>query len=81
MSENLLAGSRDGDVVCFVGDSITHDGLYHKILSDVVTLRDPARRVRWVNAGISGDSAGGAVGRFDRDVAPHRPRTRSCCSA
>ena len=69
----MLFEPIDGDTVCFIGDSITHHGLFHKIVADVWTLRRPDCRVRWVNCGISGDSAGGALGRFDRDVAPHQP--------
>jgi lysophospholipase L1-like esterase len=61
------------DTVCFIGDSITHAGAYHKIVSDSCTLRWPERRVRWRNCGISGDSAAGALGRFDTDIAPHHP--------
>jgi len=41
-------------------------------LTDVSTLRWPGRR-RWVNCGISGDSAAGALARFEADIAPHRP--------
>jgi lysophospholipase L1-like esterase len=69
----MLFDPENGETVCFAGDSITHGGLYHKILSDAWTLRRPDRRVRWINCGISGDSAGGAVGRFDWDIAPHHP--------
>ncbi len=69
----MKLATQDQDTVCFIGDSITHNGLYHKIIADVCTLRWPERRVRWVNAGISGDSAGGALARFDSDIASHRP--------
>ena len=69
----MLFEPIDGETVCFIGDSITHAGAYHKIVTDVWTLRRPERRVRWVNCGISGDSAGGALERFERDIATHRP--------
>lgn len=68
---------QDGAVVAWVGDSITHGGLYHRIVADVLTLRHPGRRVCWVNCGISGDSAAGAVGRFDTDTGTYHP-THAC---
>ncbi len=64
---------QDQETVLFVGDSITHAGHYHALLATVCTLRHPERRVRWVNCGISGDTAGGALQRFDYDIAPHHP--------
>lgn len=64
---------QDGDGVAVVGDSITHEGFYHRLVADVLALRGPGRGVRWVNCGISGDSAAGALARFDADIAPHRP--------
>ena len=71
----MLFEPNTGDTICFIGDSVTHEGLYQKIVSDCWTLRRPERRVRWMNCGISGDSAAGALRRFDWDIAPHRPTT------
>ncbi len=64
---------EDGDVVCLIGDSITHSRKYHSYVYDYYLTRFPERRIRFVNRGIAGDSAGGAVWRFDWDIAPTRP--------
>ncbi len=64
---------QDGDRVCFIGDSITHGGLYHADIALFYATRFPGRQIAMINAGISGDSAGGAVRRFDWDIAPHQP--------
>lgn len=49
---------KDGETVCFLGDSITHGGRFHSYVYDYYLTRFPDRTVRFVNAGISGDSAG-----------------------
>lgn len=64
---------KDGDTVCFLGDSITHGGRFHSYVYDYYLTRFPDRTVRFVNAGISGDSAGGAQGRLADDVIAKRP--------
>lgn len=55
---------RDGDTVVFFGDSITHGGLYHKYIADFYRTRYPERKIRFVNSGIGGDSAAGAMKRI-----------------
>lgn len=55
---------KDGETVCFLGDSITHGGRFHSFVYDYYLTRFPERTIRFVNAGVSGDSAGGALGRF-----------------
>lgn len=64
---------KDGDRVCFVGDSITHGGGYHAFVFLFYTTRFPDRHIAVFNCGISGDSAGGAVRRFEWDIAAHEP--------
>jgi lysophospholipase L1-like esterase len=64
---------KDGETVCFLGDSITHGGRFHSYIYDYYLTRFPARTVRFVNAGVSGDSAGGALGRLADDVVAKRP--------
>lgn len=61
---------QDGDVVCWIGDSITHSRKYHGYVYLYYLTRFPDRKLRFYNAGIAGDSAGGAVGRFDWDIKP-----------
>ena len=64
---------QDGDRVCFIGDSITHGGLYHGYIRLFYTTRFPDRNIRFFNCGISGDSAGGASHRFPWDIGVHQP--------
>jgi len=65
---------RDGDTLVFLGDSITHQCLYTQYLENFFFTRYPERRIRFQNAGISGDRAADALARFDADVAAHRPK-------
>ena len=62
-----------GDRIVFVGDSITHGGSYHKNIFLFNATRYPAKKLRYYNAGISGDTAEGAINRFDQDIAIHSP--------
>lgn len=63
----------DGARVVGLGDSITHNGHWIKALSDFYLTRFPERRVEFFNAGIGGDTAGGAMRRLDEDIRPRRP--------
>ena len=69
---------KDGDTVVFYGDSITAQRLYTRYVEDFVLTRYPALHVRFVNAGVPGDTVqGGYAGtmaeRVQRDVAPFQP--------
>lgn len=64
---------EDGDTVVFFGDSLTHGGLYVKYITDFYRTRYPERRIRFVNSGIGGDSAGGAMKRIPEDIAEYDP--------
>ena len=64
---------RDGDVVVFFGDSITHGGRYHEYISDYYRTRFPDAQIRFVNSGIGGDTAAGARRRIPEDVAEYSP--------
>ncbi|OGV69233.1 MAG: hypothetical protein A2283_02320 [Lentisphaerae bacterium RIFOXYA12_FULL_48_11] len=64
---------KDGEVVCFLGDSITHGGRYHGMIYDYYLTRFPNRTIKFVNAGVSGDSAGGALNRLEEDVISKKP--------
>ena len=66
---------QDGETVCFLGDSITHGGAYHGMIYDYYLTRFPDRTIHFVNAGIAGDSAGGALGRLEEDVLSKSPST------
>lgn len=62
-----------GDRVCFIGDSITHSGYYSDDVLLFYATRLPKARFEIFNCGISGDTAYGAVRRFEEDIAIHRP--------
>jgi lysophospholipase L1-like esterase len=64
---------RDGDTVVFLGDSITAARTYGKIVENYTLLRYPDRKVRFVNAGVGGDTAAGGLKRLERDVLVHKP--------
>lgn len=64
---------QDGETVVFLGDSITHQCLYTQYLEDFFITRYPERRVRFHNAGVSGDKVGDCLTRFDQDVAALKP--------
>ncbi len=64
---------KDGETVCFLGDSITHGGRFHSYIYDYYLTRFPESRVRFVNAGVAGDSAGGAQRRLAEDVIEKKP--------
>jgi lysophospholipase L1-like esterase len=65
---------QDGDTFVFLGDSITHQVLYTQYLEDFFYTRYPERRIRFHNAGVSGDKAFHALDRFEGDVAVFKPK-------
>ncbi|MDF1814541.1 MAG: SGNH/GDSL hydrolase family protein [Verrucomicrobiales bacterium] len=64
---------QDGETVVFLGDSITHQCLYTQYLEDFFITRYPDRRIRFHNAGVSGDKVGDCLTRYDDDVAALNP--------
>ena len=69
----LLPAFRDGETVCFAGDSITHSGGYIKVLADYYRSRYPGRQIRLINCGVGGDCIPDLLARLDADVLAHRP--------
>ena len=61
-----------GERVTFLGDSITHGGLYHANLQLFWDLRFPGSGTRLMNCGVSGGTAGGGVKRWKNDVLPQK---------
>src|SRR5262249_6912141 len=59
---------RDGDTVALLGDSITAARGYSKVIENYTLLRFPGRKVRFINAGIGGDTAAGGLARLEQDV-------------
>ena len=64
---------KDGDTVCFLGDSITVRGNLQDMISNYYLTRFPDRTIRFVNAGHAGDTAGGALSRLQEDVIDKKP--------
>ena len=65
---------KDGDRVCFIGDSITHGDYdksdYHEFIYLYYLTRFPDRKITIFDRGISGDTSWGTFRRFDKDIAP-----------
>ncbi len=69
---------KDGDRVCFYGDSITEQRFYGVDIQTFVRTRFPNLHVSFVNSGVGGDRVtGGWAGpidlRLERDVFPFKP--------
>ena len=69
---------HEGDRVLFYGDSITAQRLYTRFVEDFLLTRYPGMHVRFINAGVPGDTVyGGYTGdqatRLKRDVFPAQP--------
>lgn len=64
---------KQGDRVVIYGDSITEQRLYSRYMQQYVYCRYPELKVKFFNAGWGGDTAGGALGRLERDVLSLNP--------
>jgi len=76
---NLQAQTRpvprfqSGDRWCVLGDSITHDGLYHRYVELFYLTRFPSLQLEVINCGIAGDTAAGAENRLAWDCLNAKP--------
>jgi lysophospholipase L1-like esterase len=74
---------QDGETILFIGDSITDCGRrgpeaplgngYVKLFADLLTIREPAKRVTIINKGIGGQRVTDLQARWTDDVLRHRP--------
>ncbi|MFC1564783.1 SGNH/GDSL hydrolase family protein [candidate division KSB1 bacterium] len=72
-----------GEKILFIGDSITDCGCRHespplgegyvKIFSDMITVREPEKKVRIINKGVNGNSVKNLQDRWDEDVIKLKP--------
>ncbi len=69
----------DHSRIVWLGDSITHQGLFSRFIEDFLYSRYPKRSLLFVNCGVNGDRSGDALGRFDLDVAPWKPTKVFVC--
>lgn len=67
----------DGDMVVFIGNSITHQCLYTQYIEDYFYTRTPHLRIHFHNAGVSGDVAADVLRRFEEDVEVFQPKYSS----
>jgi len=68
---------RRGDRLALIGDSITHLGLYHEILTRFFLTRYPASGLTVRNAGMGGNTAQTVLDRLDWDVISNHPTVAS----
>jgi lysophospholipase L1-like esterase len=71
--QNTTPYFKKGDRVCFVGNSITHNGEFHHNILQFFVTRYPSIPVSFFNAGIKGDVTGGILKRIETDVLLHKP--------
>jgi len=65
---------ESGSRVCFLGDSITHNGIWSRDVMLYYVTRFPDRDIVFINAGQGGDNAYNArVARLETDVVARRP--------
>jgi lysophospholipase L1-like esterase len=62
-----------GDRVCFIGNSITHNGEFHHNILQFFVTRYPKTFISFFNAGIKGDVTSGILKRMDKDIFIHKP--------
>lgn len=64
---------KDGDRVAFIGNSITHAGLWHFYIQSYYQTRFPDRNIEFYNCGVAGDITSTILERMDYDILPHKP--------
>lgn len=64
---------KDGDRVCFVGNSITNNARFYHFVNLYYATRYPNIKVVFFNCGISGDATRGVINRIQRDIFIHNP--------
>ncbi|MEI8274291.1 MAG: hypothetical protein WCG08_16890, partial [Paludibacter sp.] len=62
---------KDGDRVAFIGNSITHGGLYHLYIQSYYQTRFPERNIEFYNCGVGGDITTNVLDRMDYDILSH----------
>ena len=64
---------QDGDLIAYLGDSITCGGSYHKYIHTYWITRYPETKIGYVNKGIFSDFARGGIVRLHSDVLLENP--------
>jgi lysophospholipase L1-like esterase len=70
---NSMPVFKNGDRVCFIGNSITNNGEFYNFVNLFYATRYPKEKVTFFNCGISGDQGRGVIKRMDSDILVHKP--------
>ena len=64
---------KNGDKICFMGNSITSGGRYHSYIFLYYATRFPNIRLSFINCGIAGDEVKDMYKRLDNDFYNYKP--------
>lgn len=64
---------KDGDRVCFIGNSITMAGGFGGYISLFYATRYPERKINFYNTGIAGNVTQNILDRMQEDILIHKP--------
>jgi len=64
---------KEGDRVAFVGNSITHMGMFHHNIYLYHITRFPDKPLEMYNSGVSGDVTTGVLNRMEDDILLNKP--------
>ncbi len=70
---------QDGDFVAVIGDSITEQKQYSVFIEDYLLMCQPAAKLRVMQFGWGGETAGGFRGRMANDCLPFKPTVATTC--
>lgn len=72
VNKNYFGIERDARVV-YVGNSITHMGMFHNNILLYHVTRFPEKDIKMFNCGVSGDVTWGVLDRMEEDILIHKP--------
>jgi len=70
---------QDGDLVAVTGDSITEQKQYSVFIEDYLLMCQPAAKLRVMQFGWGGETAGGFRNRMANDCLPFKPTVATTC--
>lgn len=81
LTEQYVAVSRAAEsqtgLLPVVGSSVIVDAWEHRgyalLVQEIITARYPERQIRWINAGVGGNTSRNLLTRLRADVLAHRP--------
>jgi endoglucanase len=71
--KNISRFFEEGDRIAFVGNSITHMGMFHNNIYLYHITRFPDKPLEIYNLGVSGDVTTGVLNRMDDDILLNKP--------